>query len=159
MTIEKTVEMCRKSFKSDLVKSVLASSKFSEPKEAIAKMIVEINNVKQEKNQAFSHKSCKNQHHNQYSNNFNKNKNGNFQKNQNRNDNRNYKQGNQSNGHGQNNGNRNGGYNGNRNGQTSGNQNWRNNSNPQYRSNDNNIRVFSSGNESNPGNGGIQMQQ
>lgn len=159
ITIEKTVEMCRKSAKSDLVKSVLASSKFSEPKEAIAKMIVEINNVKQEKNHAYSHKSGKNQQHGQNSNNFNKNKNGNFQKNQNRNDNRNYKQGNQSNGHGQNNGSRNGGYNGNRNGQTSGNQNWRNNSNAQHRSNDNNVRVFSSGNELNPGNGGLQMQQ
>lgn len=41
MTIEKTVEMCRQNAKSDLVRSVLAASKFNDPKEVISKMITE----------------------------------------------------------------------------------------------------------------------
>lgn len=49
MTIDKTVEMCRSSARSDLVKSVLASTKFSDPKEVVAKFIVEINNDNKER--------------------------------------------------------------------------------------------------------------
>lgn len=41
MTIQKTVEMCRFSAKTPLVKSVLASTKFDEPKEVLAKFITE----------------------------------------------------------------------------------------------------------------------
>lgn len=41
MTIEKTVDMCRLSAKSNLVKSILASTTFSEPKEVVAKLITE----------------------------------------------------------------------------------------------------------------------
>lgn len=41
ISIEKTVELCRKSTTSDLVKAVLASGNFNSPKEVIAKLIVE----------------------------------------------------------------------------------------------------------------------
>lgn len=44
LAIEKTVEMCRKSARSSSVISVLASREFKEPKEVVAKMIIEINN-------------------------------------------------------------------------------------------------------------------
>lgn len=40
-TIDKTVEMCRLSAKTNLVKSVLASSQFSNPKEVLAKLVTE----------------------------------------------------------------------------------------------------------------------
>lgn len=50
MVIEKTVELCRKSTQSDLVKSVLASTAFKSPKEVIAKLITESDNhVKEQK--------------------------------------------------------------------------------------------------------------
>lgn len=41
ISIEKTVQLCRKSTNSDLVKSVLASTAFRGPKEVIAKLITE----------------------------------------------------------------------------------------------------------------------
>lgn len=41
MVIEKTVEMCRSSAKTDLVKSILAASSFNDPKEVVAKFVVE----------------------------------------------------------------------------------------------------------------------
>lgn len=41
MTIEKTVDMCRLSAKTNLVKSVLASSEFKSPKDVLAKLITE----------------------------------------------------------------------------------------------------------------------
>lgn len=41
MTIDKTVEMCRLSARTPLVKSVLASTKFEQPKEVLAKFITE----------------------------------------------------------------------------------------------------------------------
>lgn len=43
MTVDKTVEMCRLSAKTQLIKSVLASTHFSEPKEVLAKFITESN--------------------------------------------------------------------------------------------------------------------
>lgn len=43
MAIERTVEMCRQSAKSDLVKSVLASATFNDPKDVVAKLITEQN--------------------------------------------------------------------------------------------------------------------
>lgn len=60
MAIEKTVEMCRKSAKYDSVKTVLASTKFEEPKEVIAKMIIETNTSKQEQLEAQSQKQFQN---------------------------------------------------------------------------------------------------
>lgn len=49
LTIEKTVEVCRNSAHSDIVKSVIASSKFATPKEAIAKFITETDTNKVER--------------------------------------------------------------------------------------------------------------
>lgn len=49
MTVEKAVSMCRNNARSDLVKSVLASSNFSNHKEVVAKFIVEINTAQNEK--------------------------------------------------------------------------------------------------------------
>lgn len=63
MTIDKTVEMCRASARSDLVKAILASTHFSEPKEVIAKFIVEINNDNKEK-QVLAYRSFKNKNYN-----------------------------------------------------------------------------------------------
>lgn len=52
MTINKTVEMCRASAKTQLVKSVLASTKFDEPKEVLAKYIVEVTGENKEAKEA-----------------------------------------------------------------------------------------------------------
>lgn len=41
MSIDKTVQLCRKSTNSDMVKSILAATAFKSPKEAIAKLITE----------------------------------------------------------------------------------------------------------------------
>lgn len=48
MTIEKTIELCRSNAQNQVVKSVLASTKFSNPKEVIAKYVVESNTSRQE---------------------------------------------------------------------------------------------------------------
>lgn len=58
--IEKTIEMCRKSTKNDTIKAILSASKFEEPKEVIAKMIVEISNSKQERLEAQSQRQFQN---------------------------------------------------------------------------------------------------
>lgn len=49
MTISRVVATCRKSARNDLVKSVLASSKFSTPKEVLSKFVVEIADQTKEK--------------------------------------------------------------------------------------------------------------
>lgn len=49
MTIEKTVELCRNATRSDLVKSILAASKFDSSKEVVAKYVVEANTEAREK--------------------------------------------------------------------------------------------------------------
>lgn len=56
MAIDRTVEMCRQSAKSDLVKSVLAASKFESPQEVLAKFVIEANTEKKEK-QILAYKS------------------------------------------------------------------------------------------------------
>lgn len=48
MTIDKTVELCRSNAQNQTVKSVLASTKFENPKEVIAKYVVESNTTKRE---------------------------------------------------------------------------------------------------------------
>lgn len=81
LSIEKTVELCRKNTRSDTVNSIIASKQFSEPKEVIAKMIIEINNLKQFRNSSqYPHKN---------NNNKNGNSNNKFHKNNNRNPNSN----------------------------------------------------------------------
>lgn len=72
MTIEKTVELCRKNTNSDLVKSVLESTKFDSPKEVIAKLLVQTEKTKQEQ-QILSYQTIKKENNNKRSgNNFNR---------------------------------------------------------------------------------------
>lgn len=49
MAIDKTIKMCRASARSDVVKSILAASKFETPKEVISKLIVEIGTQAEER--------------------------------------------------------------------------------------------------------------
>ena len=49
MAIEQTVNVCRVNAKSNLVKSILASSSFTEPKDVIAKLVIEQANESKEK--------------------------------------------------------------------------------------------------------------
>lgn len=49
MAIEQTITVCRLNAKSDLVKSILASSVFSDPKEVVAKLVIEQTNETKEK--------------------------------------------------------------------------------------------------------------
>lgn len=49
MAVDKTVEMCRQTAKSNLVRSVLASSSFATPQEVVAKFVVESANDAKEK--------------------------------------------------------------------------------------------------------------
>lgn len=67
MTVDKTIEMCRASAKSDMVRSVLAAASFKEPNEVIAKLIVESSNDKNEK-QVFAYQKYQN---NKFGNNRN----------------------------------------------------------------------------------------
>lgn len=92
LTIEKTIEVCRASTRADIVKSILAASKFEDPKEVIAKFIVETDANVSEKQvmayQTFRAKNAKYGNGNQgnfrgknggkrYSNNFQNGYNGN----------------------------------------------------------------------------------
>lgn len=85
MTIEKTVRMCRASARTDLVKSILASTKFDAAKEAISKLIVETN-VQIEERQILAFRST-NKRGNGHSSNANRQQNNN---NNNRNSNSGY---------------------------------------------------------------------
>lgn len=49
MTVDKAVELCRNASSSNLVKSVLASTKFEDPKEVLAKFVTETNTDTQER--------------------------------------------------------------------------------------------------------------
>lgn len=104
MTIEKTIELCRKNAQSDLVKAVLASTKFESPKEVIAKMIVEANTEKAETNvlayRAYNtnYNSTNGSSNSSNSQNYRRNNkgisyfgNGNNYRNYNRNNNKNYR--------------------------------------------------------------------
>lgn len=146
VSINKTVDLCRINAKSDAIYTILGSTKFTEPKDVVAKMIIEINNLKQLRNQSRN-ATPKNSHSN---NKFHKNGNRNF--NQNFNNNRGA-QGARPNG---NNNGRNFHGNNNRNGQNSG----RSFTNSNYRrpNNDQPIRMVS-GNETLPGNGGQMANQ
>lgn len=129
MTIDKTVELCRTNAQNNLVKSVLASTKFSNPKEVIAKFIVESNTTKQEA-QVFALRKSQNRGNGS-------NRNGNYRNNGNNNRNGRYNNnGYNNNG---NNRNRNGRYNNNNNNNRNNNNGYgnRNNNNGNNRNNDN----------------------
>lgn len=127
MTVTKMVELCRKTAKIEIVKSVLESTKFDTPAEVIAKFITQTDKARREYKEANPTNS-KNQGGN--NTNFNKkkgNKNRNDNKNENRSDNRF--------------GNRGGNRNKNQNQQRSRN---RNNDNRSTRSNEQTIRLIAS---------------
>lgn len=78
MCIEKTVEVCRNAARSDLVKSVLASSKFESPKEVVAKYIVESSTEEKEK-QVLAYRTFQRQNkHNGKNNGGGRGQNGKF---------------------------------------------------------------------------------
>jgi hypothetical protein len=93
MATEKTVEMCRNVARSPMIKTVLASSQFDNPKSVIAKFLVEIGNEKPDgkilsfnsfrngfnnnNNYGYRGRGNYNGNYNSYSNNF---RNGNFQR-------------------------------------------------------------------------------
>lgn len=129
MTVDKTIEMCRASAKSNLVKSVLAAATFENSKEVIARLITETATDTSEKQVFAYQKFTKN---NNRQNNGNRNGNGyrrynNNNNNQNTNNNNN----NRFNGRGRGNsrGRNNYGYRNNNNNQNNGRNNWQNNNN------------------------------
>lgn len=165
LAIEKTVDLCRRSARSEQVRTIIASKAFTEPKEVIAKMIVEINNLKLDKN-ATQYSNKYNNHNKNSNNKSHKPNNGNQNS---RYNNRNSGQSNSQNGnnnrqnwHNNSNGNR--GGRGNNNGynsrtfNNSNNSNNGNNNNGNGRRYDQSVRCYS-GNEMNPGNGGQNSEQ
>lgn len=89
MVIEKTVEMCRASAKTDLVRSILAATPFQEPKEVAAKFVVETAVETREKQVLHyrSYGSNRNRRRGNFSNNNSRRK-GNYSNNSYRNNNR-----------------------------------------------------------------------
>lgn len=107
MTIDKTVELCRASAKSQLVKSVLASTSFKTPNEVVAKLVVEQTTETKEaqilsfktnryKSGGRGNRNYRGNYNNNNNNNRNVARNGNNQ-NYNNNNNRNYSQNNSQN--------------------------------------------------------------
>ncbi|XP_055308544.1 putative uncharacterized protein DDB_G0278921 [Sitodiplosis mosellana] len=146
ITIEKTIEMCRKSAKSDTVKAILAASKFENPNEVVAKMIVEINNAKQDKAESSNFRQ----------NNQNRNGRGNYRGRGGHNGN--YNRNNNNDNRGGHNGNR-GGYRGR--GGYNRNRNYNNNNNNNGNNgNEHTIRVITGNGQSpSPNDGQPQQQQ
>lgn len=150
ISVDKTIQLCRKSTSSDLVKSVLASTSFKTPKEVIAKMITENDtHVKEQqilrcqkfdKNQNSNSNNKRGRGRNKYQNNNGQN-NGNGQFNngnrQNGNQNKSYQRGR---GNGRQNNNN---YN-----NSNGNNRYQNSNNyGNYNNGGANVRVANSGNE------------
>lgn len=156
LAIEKTVDLCRRSARNDQVKSIIAATAFTDPKEVIAKMIVEINNVKLDRSVTQKHNNYNNKNSNNKSYKSNYGNNNNRQQNNSRgsgsSNSQNFSNSRQNNGNGN-------GYRGNRsNYNNSNNGNGRtfynsNNSNNSRRQNEQSLRYYS-GNETNPSSGG-----
>lgn len=92
MAVERTVEMCRQSSRSDTVESVLASSAFVEPKDVVAKFLIETNNQqkRQKEKQVFAFQKFNNKGRGNKRQ-FNNRQNYNNYSNQNNNNNSNYR--------------------------------------------------------------------
>lgn len=135
LTIKRTVQLCRANTNNVTVKAVLTASKFENPKEVVAKFIVESNTTKQEAQILSMRKS---HNHGQ-----NYNRNGNFRYHNNGN-----RYGHNNNGHNNNNNNR---FNGNRNGNGRYNNNNNRNGNNTYgnRNQNNNNGNFNRNNNRN----------
>lgn len=146
MAIERTIEMCRSNARTDLVKSILAATHFSDPKEVVAKFIVETATEVKEK-QIFAFNSNRNQSN--FRKNFRKNSNFSYQHTQRNGFNNRNRFNNQNNYRG--NGNRRNFRNNNyrNNGNYRNNNNYRNNGN-QNNNNGRNVRVLESENSNNP---------
>lgn len=70
ITIKKTVEMCKQTAKTDYVKSVLASTSFSDPKSVISKLIVEQNGQERDR-QILTYSRQNSGYHKKRFNNYN----------------------------------------------------------------------------------------
>lgn len=123
MTVDKTVEMCRQTAKSTLVKSVLASTTFTSPEEVVAKFVVESATDAKEK-QIFKFSQQRNNNNNNRGNNNRRYNNNNNRQNRNNNGNNNWR--NNGNNNNQNNGR------GNRNRRGRGRNNYQNNQNDRF---------------------------
>lgn len=155
MAIDKTVELCRLNVTSELVKSVLESTKFDQPKEVIAKMITQQDKSKKEHQvlayRALNRNENKNNGHrgqnkkfNNYYNNGNGYSNNGYNGSHNNNNNGNRRGGRgkyrgRGGGRGNYHNNQNGYQNGNRDGNQGG-----------YRGDNRNIRAFGSENDPSP---------
>lgn len=148
MAIDETIKMCRNNSKTDLVKGILAASKFDSPAEVVAKYLVESSNEIQEK-QILAYRAMKKNNYNGNNgrgrrNNGYNNGRGNYNNNSNRYNNNN----NNNNGCNSNYRGRNGNYRGNNNNYRGNNRNnnnnnqgynnWRNNNNSGYNNGNNN---------------------
>lgn len=91
MAVEKTIEVCRTNTRLDLVKSILEASRFEQPKEVIAKLIIQVDKARHE-NQVLSFKRQDRNGH-QFKRNQNFNSRGGHQ-NSNGNNSQNYGRGN-----------------------------------------------------------------
>lgn len=145
MTVEKTIEMCRNNARTDLVKSVLASSNFSNHKEVVSKFIVEINTQQTEKQVLTMRMSNKGNRKGFNKNGKNFNNNRNFNNSRNNNQRGRFRNANNRFSNNNNNNNRNNRYNNNNNDRS---RNYRNDNNSGRNNNNANIRV--AGNEDVP---------
>ncbi|XP_017489787.1 PREDICTED: nuclear pore complex protein nup43-like, partial [Rhagoletis zephyria] len=80
MAVEQTVNVCRLNTRSDLVKSILSSTTFSDSKDVVAKMIVEQNNQVKERQVRYTN----NGNNSRYNNNGARHNGNNFNNNSNR---------------------------------------------------------------------------
>lgn len=135
MTIDKTIELCRANTNSNIVKSVLSSSKFKDAKEVIAKFIIE-SRVENTEQQILAFRTNRNNNNGFYRNknqSYNKRGRGNYRPNYNNQNNDYYKNNRNSSNYNNNN------YNNNykkrdnkQNNWNNKNNNWRNNNNNRY---------------------------
>lgn len=162
-TVEKIVDLCRVTARNERVQAIIAAKTFTEPKDVIAQMIIEINNLKLDRSATQykhnnKHKNGQNKNgNNRYSNSRSGNSNGNSNSYRNSNGS-NSQSGNSYKQNSQNNGNGNGNYSRGRNNYNNYNSRTFTNSNGNKNRNDQSVRFYS-GNEMNPGNGGQTTEQ
>lgn len=155
LSVEKTIELCRKQSRSERIHTIIASTHFTEPKDVIAKMIIEISNLKLDRSEGQN--SQTNANKNKFAKKFSNNNFGSSRPNG-QNYNNNHGQNRGTNGPNNSNGNRPRYSNNNRNGNNNQNNNYQGQSrtftNSNYRrTNEQPVRMVQ-GNSANPGNGG-----
>lgn len=150
LTVQKTVELCRKIARSEIVKSVLASARFNTPEEVVSAFITQNDIARKEKREQDNFRNSKAAPHN----NRNANDKKNFNKNGNSNRNYNNRNGNNSQNDNRGNNNNNNRNNNSNNNRNNGSNNYRNNrGNNQTR--EHTIRLVT-GNQSAPSTSGAQ---